>query len=238
MVMNRRLLSSILLLTIMVSTSGSFGANFEMGRKALNQGDYATALKEWNSLAEQGDARAQTVMGLMYTNGIGAPRDDVEAVKWFRLAANQGYAQAQYNLGVMYAVGLGVSQDDTEAVKWYRLAAVQGYVKAKNALKITETKLAQQSKKKLFKAEKEARLKAEKEARLKAEEEARLKAEKETHAKIRQQAALQRAEETKADKRKRGVEREARRRASQHAPSTGWFLEALRRVTALFGGRR
>ena len=188
--MNRRLLSSILLLTIMVSTSGSFGANFEMGRKALNQGDYATALKEWNSLAEQGDARAQTVMGLMYTNGIGAPRDDVEAVKWFRLAANQGYAQAQYNLGLMYAVGLGVSQDDTEAVKWYRLAAVQGYVKAKNALKITEPKLAQQSKKKLFKAEEEAQLKAEEEARLKAEKEAQIKAEKAARLKAKKVARL------------------------------------------------
>lgn len=201
--MKRLLLSGILLLTVMVSSSDLFGADFEMGRKALNQGDYATALKEWKPLAEQGDARAQTVLGLMYTNGIGVPRDDAEAVKWFRLAADQGYAQAQYNLGVMYAVGQGIQQDDAEAVKWYRLAAVQGYVKAKNALKITEPKLAKQSKKKPFevekgaqlKAEEETRLRAEKEAQLKAKNEARLKAEKEARLKTEKEARLKAVEE-------------------------------------------
>jgi TPR repeat protein len=157
-------------LAVIASASGSIGAEFGTGRKALNRGDYATALKEFRPLAEQGNARAQTVLGLMYANGVGVPQDDTEAVKWFPLAGSQENAQAQYNLGMFYAFGLGVSQDNTEAVKWFRLAAVQGYVKAKNALKSLEATLAQQIKKKSLKAEEAARLEVERVARLKAEE--------------------------------------------------------------------
>lgn len=216
--MKRRLLSRILLLIIMACTSGSFGADFEIGRKALNKGDYAVALKEWYPLAEQGDSRAQTFLGLMYTNGIGVPRNDAEAVRWFLLAANKGYAQAQYNLGLMYALGLSVSQDNTEAVKWYRLAAVQGYVKAETALKITASKLAQQNKLKALKAKEEARLKAEKVARFKAKEKTRLKVEEVARLKARKVARLKAEEEArlKADKvAQRKAKKEAQLRAME-----------------------
>ncbi|MBM4393779.1 MAG: sel1 repeat family protein, partial [Deltaproteobacteria bacterium] len=74
----------------------------------------------------QGDATAQYNLGFMYAKGEGVPKDDAEAVKWYRKAADQGLADAQYNLGVMYAVGKGVPKDDAEAVKWYRKAADQG----------------------------------------------------------------------------------------------------------------
>ena len=43
----------------------------------------------------------------MCANGIGVPKNDAEAVKWFRLAAEQGLARAQHNLGLMYANGTG-----------------------------------------------------------------------------------------------------------------------------------
>ena len=78
---------------------------------AYESKDYATALKLWRPLAEQGDAQAQYNLGIMYDNGQGVPQDDAEAVKWYRKAAEQGIAKAQYNLGVMYANGRGVPQD-------------------------------------------------------------------------------------------------------------------------------
>lgn len=83
----------------------------------------------------------------------------------------------------------------------------------------------------------EAKKRERKEAEAKVEA-ARLKAEKEARAKIRQQAALQRAEETKAKKRQQRAEREARLRAAQDAGSSGWFSEVLRRLKAFFGGPR
>jgi TPR repeat protein len=81
---------------------------------------------EMKALADQGDARAQVNLGVMYEVGDGVPKSDAEAVKWYRKAAGQGYADAQVSLGGMYRNGKGVPENDAEAVKWYRKAAEQG----------------------------------------------------------------------------------------------------------------
>ena len=93
---------------------------------ANKRGDYAAALKEWLPLAEQGDARAQTNLGVMYRDGQGVPRDHKTALKWYTLAAEQGYANAQNNLGVMYGEGPGVIQDYVRAHMWGNIAASNG----------------------------------------------------------------------------------------------------------------
>ena len=107
---------------------------FQQGFEATERGDYQTAFKLWLPLAEQGHAKAQFNLGVMYANGRGVKQDDFEAVKWYRQAAEQGYASAQFNLGNMYANGRGVKQDDVESVKWHRQAAEQGYAKAQAIL--------------------------------------------------------------------------------------------------------
>jgi hypothetical protein len=76
--------------------------------------------------AEQGDARAQFNLALMYDNGAGATQDDAKAVKWYRKAAEQGYAKAQSNLGVMYYSGNGVLEDTIAAHMWFNIAAANG----------------------------------------------------------------------------------------------------------------
>jgi hypothetical protein len=63
--------------------------------------DYATAFRELKPLADQGDARAQTKLGIMYDHGKGVAQDDAEAVKWYRRAADQGDALAQTILGAI-----------------------------------------------------------------------------------------------------------------------------------------
>jgi TPR repeat protein len=93
-------------------------------------GDFATALRLFGPLAEQGDASAQTNLGVMYEQGRGVAQNYREAMKWFRLAALQGNASAQSNLGVMYYRGQGIAQDYREAMKWYRLGAKQGNAEA------------------------------------------------------------------------------------------------------------
>ena len=112
----------------------SYSADFNKGLTAAQSGDFATALKEWKPLAEEGNAVAQNNLGLMYHNGWGVPQDYKEAVYWYRLAVEQGYAIAQYNLGLMYEKGKGVPQDDKEAARLYRLAAEQGYADAQGNL--------------------------------------------------------------------------------------------------------
>ena len=75
------------------------------------------------------------MLGVMYADGRGVAKEDVEAVKWYRKAAEQDYESAQFNLGVAYETGRGVAKDEEKAVEWYRKAAEQGDVDAKAALR-------------------------------------------------------------------------------------------------------
>ncbi len=96
----------------------------EDGQAAYNKGDYATALRLWRPLAEQGNARAENNLGVLYENAKGVPQDIREAVKWYRLAAKQGYAGAQNNLGLIYAIGRGgYPRNPIRAYMWFSLAA-------------------------------------------------------------------------------------------------------------------
>ena len=117
----KRILAGVVL-TLML-TGGAAAGPFEDGGAALKRGDYAEALRLWRPLADQGDANAQYMLGIMYANGRGVPQDYAEAMKWCRLAAEQGYARAQYMLGIMYANGRGVPQNDVQAHMWFNLAA-------------------------------------------------------------------------------------------------------------------
>ncbi len=109
-------------------------ADFKAGEAAYRRGDYATALREWQSLAEQGHADAQYNIGLLYGNGQGVPKDDARAWQWYEKAAVQGHAEAQVNLGILYDYGRGILQDFKKAVYWYRLSANQGNTLAQRRL--------------------------------------------------------------------------------------------------------
>jgi len=60
---------------------------FEDGVAATLKGDYATAMRLWRPLADQGVASAQYNLGVMYANGQGVPQDYAAAVSWYRKAA-------------------------------------------------------------------------------------------------------------------------------------------------------
>ena len=93
---------------------------------ALDRGDDAKAWKLARQLADQGDAKAQASLGVMYLNGQGVGRNDAEALKWFHTATQQADAQAQDGLGFMYATGRGVTQDLAKAIQWFQKSAEQG----------------------------------------------------------------------------------------------------------------
>ena len=97
---------------------------------AFQKGDYVKALKLARPLADEGNARAESIVGFAYYRGRGVTHDDAEAAKWFHRAAEQGDAPSRFTLGVMYGEGRGVPQDFAEAARWYRLAAEQGDAQA------------------------------------------------------------------------------------------------------------
>ncbi len=118
---------------LIIVTSISY-ADFKEGYTAYTRGDYKTALSEFKSLAEQGDAEAQHSLGVMYVNGEGVDKDVTKGVNWFRKSAEQGFADAQHNLAFAYETGLSVKKDMNEAARWYHKAAEQGFAKSQSNL--------------------------------------------------------------------------------------------------------
>ena len=90
---------------------------------AFDRANYATSLKVWLPLAEQGDQAAQTYVGEIFEKGLGVQPDYAVAATWYRKAADRGYSRAALNLGNLYEQGLGVTRDPAQALKWYRRAA-------------------------------------------------------------------------------------------------------------------
>jgi Sel1 repeat/Calcineurin-like phosphoesterase len=137
--MKRTIIGFVISLVLRLPAAGDFQA----GLRAYQQGDYATALKEWRPAAEQGDDAAQFNLGVLYANGQGVRANPAEARKWFARAAQhgmeaaaQGMARAEFQLGVMYDLGQGARQDYAQAIKWYRQAAEQGDARAMTNLGI------------------------------------------------------------------------------------------------------
>jgi hypothetical protein len=118
---------------LIISATSSF-AGLEEGKAAYKNKDYATALKEFSPLAEQGDSNAQYHLGQMYKKGNGVNSDMTQAINWIRKAAEQGYPAAQYHLGKMYDEGEDLPQDNDQALRWTRKAAEQGHDSAQYAL--------------------------------------------------------------------------------------------------------
>lgn len=128
------LLSIILLLsTLSLAAAGPF----EDGYAAFQRGNHWTAFRLLKPLAEEGDARAQTLVAILYANGEGVAQNFAEALKWNLLAAKRGSTDAQTNLGLMLHYGQGVKRDVENAVRWYRVAAERGNSTAQLKLGLT-----------------------------------------------------------------------------------------------------
>jgi TPR repeat protein len=138
--MKTTVLTLLIGLMLTVGCSVATAGPFEDASAAYERAEYATALRLFRPLAEQGNAEAQLQIGEMYQqggrlfysppSGEEVAQDDAEAAKWFRRAADQGHPAAQYSLGRIYEFGAGVPKNLAEAVKWYGKAADQGYAGA------------------------------------------------------------------------------------------------------------
>jgi hypothetical protein len=105
---------------------------------------FITSFQKLREKAEDGDAEAQTTLGIMYftgqaiskdTSGKVLSTDAAKAAAWFHRAALQGNVDAQYNLGLMYLMGQGgLAKDSVKAVEFFLKAALQGNADAQNNL--------------------------------------------------------------------------------------------------------
>ncbi len=84
---------------------------------AFQRGLYATARNLALPRARDGDAAAQTLLGEIYSRGLGVAVDPQEATRWYRMAAERGEPEAQFR----YALTL--LRDDPASSQARRLMA-------------------------------------------------------------------------------------------------------------------
>jgi TPR repeat protein len=98
----------------------------EDGTQAFEKNDWVTALVLLQPLADEGNARAQAMVGAMFLIGCCGVAEDFETgLGWTRKAAAQGDPEAQTALGTAYLEGRGVKLDYAEAMNWFIKAAEQ-----------------------------------------------------------------------------------------------------------------
>jgi TPR repeat protein len=85
------------------------------GAGAYQRGDYTSARRTFQALAERGDATAQFNLAVMSAQGLGAPRNLPDAAKWYRAAAEQGDPESALNLAVLLENGSGLPTDYVKA---------------------------------------------------------------------------------------------------------------------------
>jgi hypothetical protein len=118
----RRVLATASLLSLAAAPAL---ASWEIGAKALQEGDYARAVRFLNRVAKD-DVRAQFALGILYLNGQGVAKDEQRGADWMKRAANNDLPAAQTVLGSLYVAGRGVEQSDAEASRWFKRAASWG----------------------------------------------------------------------------------------------------------------
>jgi TPR repeat protein len=126
---------AILLLALAPSSAPTAMAqNYERGLSAYNRADYQTALREWDTLAQFGDSKAQFGLGLMHSFGQGVPENNILAMDWYRRSSERGHPGAQLFVGRGLENGNGTEQNIEAAFVWYLRAAEQGENRAQNNL--------------------------------------------------------------------------------------------------------
>jgi TPR repeat protein len=78
--------------------SGALAGPWEDGMASYNRGDYMPAIRLFRPLAEKGNPKAQSVIGVMYRKGEGVARNPLRAFMWFSMAAARGDAKAKAEL--------------------------------------------------------------------------------------------------------------------------------------------
>ncbi len=93
-------------------------AGFDEGAAAYNRGDYATAIRVWRPLAEQGNANAQSMLGLLYGKGQGVPQDYAQAHMWYNLAASSSPPGKNRNIVTKRMTPAQISEAQKLAREW------------------------------------------------------------------------------------------------------------------------
>ncbi len=99
----------------------------EQAQRLLEEGNGEAARELVAALAEQGDASALGIIGVVHFLGVGCPPDGALAVEYLTRAADAGDALAAHNLASLYFGGMpGVAADPGRARALYALSRELG----------------------------------------------------------------------------------------------------------------
>ena len=120
-----------------VQANGSRGIDRLAGKAAAYTGrmflrgenleqSYETAASWFRRGIANGDPHSQYLMGVMYRDGLGVPKDHFKAANYFKAAADDDFIDAQSSLGVLF-----LDQGEVEtASRYFELAARHGHLEA------------------------------------------------------------------------------------------------------------
>jgi TPR repeat protein len=97
-VRKRNIIGGMLVAAQLMGTIAALAGPWEDGMAAYNRGDYMPAIRLFRPLAEQGNAKAQNLLGVMFRKGEGVAKNPARAHMWFSFAAKQGEASARAEL--------------------------------------------------------------------------------------------------------------------------------------------
>lgn len=143
--MNKKFLSIICSAALVAAIAGCGSSAFGADRDdqilneawtAYNIGGYKKTISLVRPLADNGNPRAQVMLGRCYENGLGVKQDMAVAAQWFQLAAEQNYPEAQVLLAYCYETGSGVPKNPQQVMNLMTRAANAGNAEAQFNLAI------------------------------------------------------------------------------------------------------
>ena len=93
------------------------------------QRQYVEAAELFRAAAEEGDARAMSMLGVMYYSGKGVKKDADEAIRLYKLSAEKGDVNGMLRLASAYQLGWDVEESYETALCWFERAAECGSAK-------------------------------------------------------------------------------------------------------------
>lgn len=108
------------------ATVAEKASRFDEGVAAYDAGDFETAYRIWNDLANENDLAAMRNVAQLLRQGKGVAKDSKRAFKLYMEAAEKGLVTAMANLGDMYLAGDGIERNPQAAAAWYARAASAG----------------------------------------------------------------------------------------------------------------
>lgn len=103
-----------------------FGKLPDAAYGAYQRGLYKTAYNLALRRAQNGDPAAQTLVAEILSRGLGVPRQEAEAARWYAAAAEQGVPEAQFQYALMLIDGNHVPKDPQGAFALMQAAAEAG----------------------------------------------------------------------------------------------------------------